>query len=80
MLCMRQAMTKTTTRQLAVQSTLPSLPMRRLDKPMFVCDRSPVLSALVHGRRYTLTVLAPGVVKLLSFGDITVFGTTRKNT
>ena len=80
MLCSQQAMAKTVTCQLAVRSTLLPLPMRRLDKPMFVCGRSLVLSALVPGRRCTLTVLAPGVARLLSFGDITVFGTTRKNT
>ena len=80
MLCVQQAMTTTTIRQLAVQSTLPSLPARRLDKPTFVCDRSPELFPPVHGLRYTLTALAPGVVRLLSFGDIIAFGTTRKNT
>ena len=42
--------------------------------------RVPELFALVHGRRYTLTALAPGVVRLLSFGDIAASGTTRKNT
>jgi hypothetical protein len=80
MLCMRQAMTKTTARQLTMQSTLPSPPLRRLGNPVFVCERSPELFALVHGRRCTLTVLAPGVVRLLSFGDSTVFGTIQKNT
>jgi len=80
MLCVQQAMMKATTRHSTMQSTLPSLPAQRLDKPMFVCDRKPALFVLVRRSRYTLTVLAPGVVRLLSFGDIIAFGTTRKNT
>ena len=80
MLRMQQAMIKTMIRRLTVQSTLPSPPNRRIDNPMFVCDRSPELFPLVLGRRYTLTVLAPGVVKLPLFGDTIVFGITRRNT